>query len=214
MERFKLKKTRKKYISRPKAILIKILLIFIIIILFFQYVSEKLEETVLILCKAKVESIAITISNKAIDDVVEGKKYEDFITFVKDDNGKIIALKSNVVEMNNFASEIALKVQEMYDELDDIYIYVPIVNFIGNHFLAGYGPNVKVKVIPQGIVSTDFKTEFISTGINQTRHRVYLNVLCTMFITAPLIGEKMIVDTGVTVAETVLIGDVPDFYGN
>ena len=86
-------------------------------------------------------------------------------------------------------------------------------NFTGNSLLAGCGPNVKVKVIPIGTVTTDFKTEFVSAGINQTRHRVYLTVYCTMYVAAPLVGNEIIVNNGVVVAETVLIGDVPEFYG-
>ena len=86
-------------------------------------------------------------------------------------------------------------------------------NFTGNSLLAGCGPNVKVKVIPIGTVKTDFKTEFVSAGINQTRHRVYLRVYCTMYVAAPLVGNEIVVNNGVVVAETVLIGDVPEFYG-
>ena len=61
---------------------------------------------------------------------------------------------------------------------------------------------------------TDFRTEFIAAGINQTRHRVYLGVICTMRIVAPFATEDVVVDNNVTVAETVLIGDVPEFYTN
>ena len=81
------------------------------------------------LCKAKVESIGVAVSNKAIDDVMEKVAYEDLVNFVKDDTGRIIALKSDVLEMNSIASKIAGKIQEMYDELEDIYIYVPLRKF-------------------------------------------------------------------------------------
>ncbi len=87
-------------------------------------------------------------------------------------------------------------------------------NFTGNSLLLGYGPNIKLKVIPIGTVSTEFKTEFISAGINQTRHRVYLGVICTMYVIAPLISSEIVVNNSVTVAETVLIGEVPEFYGD
>lgn len=87
-------------------------------------------------------------------------------------------------------------------------------NFTGNSFLAGHGPEIKVKVIPAGTVNTEFKTEFISAGINQTRHRVYLGVECNMRVIAPFATEDIIVENSVTVAETVLIGEVPEFYTN
>ena len=87
-------------------------------------------------------------------------------------------------------------------------------NFTGNSFFAGRGPKIKVKVIPMGTVTTEFKTEFIEAGINQTRHRVYLGVECNMRVIAPFATEDIIVDNSVTVAETVLIGEVPEFYTN
>lgn len=214
MERFGLKRKIISRKSNKEIFFLKGIIIIVCIIMLFQKMTDLVEGTLHSLCEAKVESIGITISNKAIDDVMDGIKYEDLIMFDKDENGKIIALKSNVVEMNNIASEIATKVQNMYDELEDIYVYVPLGNFAGNSFLAGHGPDIKVKVIPAGTVNTDFKTEFISAGINQTRHRVYLGVVCNMRVIAPFATEDIVVDNSVTVAETVLIGEVPEFYTN
>ena len=214
MERFGLKRKLFKKINNRKIFLIKLIVIIVTVTFIFQAMTDLVEGTLHSLCEAKVESIGITVSNKAIDDVMDGIKYEDLIKFDKDSSGKIIALKSDVVEMNNISSEIATKIQKIYDDLEDIYVYVPLGNFTGNSFLAGHGPKIKVKVIPAGTVNTEFKTEFISAGINQTRHRVYLGVECNMRVIAPFATEDIIVENSVTVAETVLIGDVPEFYTN
>ena len=214
MERFGLKRNLFKKINNRKIFLIKLIVILVTITFIFQAMTDLVEGTLHSLCEAKVESIGITVSNKAIDDVMDGIQYEDLIKFDKDAEGKIIALKSDVVEMNNISSEIATKIQKIYDELEDIYVYVPLGNFTGNSFLAGHGPEIKVKVIPAGTVNTEFKTEFISAGINQTRHRVYLGVVCNMRVIAPFATEDIIVENSVTVAETVLIGEVPEFYTN
>ena len=76
-----------------------------------------------------------------------------------------------------------------------------------------FGPSITVKIIPSGTVGSDFKTEFISTGINQTRHRVYLEVVSSVRIISPLTASKSIeVKNNVNVAETVLIGNVPSSF--
>ena len=106
-----------------------VILMIFIIIFFFTWMNERIESTLHVLCDAKVESIGITVSNKAIDEVMENITYEDLVTFVKDEEGKLIALKSNIVKMNQIASEIAVKIQEMYDSLDKIYVYVPLRKF-------------------------------------------------------------------------------------
>lgn len=129
MERLKLKRNRYTKVQRYRVFIIKILIIAVIGIFIFQFMTVKVEETLITLCKAKVESIGVAVSNKAIDDVMEKVTYEDLVNFVKDDTGRIIALKSDVLEMNSIASKIAGKIQEMYDELEDIYIYVPLRKF-------------------------------------------------------------------------------------
>ena len=131
MERFGLKRKIVNRKNSQKIFLIKGIIIIIMIIFLFQKTTDLVEDTLHSLCETKVESIGITLSNKAIDEVMEGIEYEDLIKFDKDEYGKIIALKSNVVEMNNISSEIATKVQKMYDELKDIYVYVPLRKFYG-----------------------------------------------------------------------------------
>lgn len=129
MERFGLKRKIFNRINNKKIFFIKLFIIIICIIIVFQKMTDLVEGTLHSLCEAKVESIGITVSNKAIDEVMDGIKYEDLIKFDKDAEGKIIALKSDVVEMNNISSEIATKIQKIYDELKDIYVYVPLRKF-------------------------------------------------------------------------------------
>ena len=76
------------------------------------------------------------------------------------------------------------------------------------------GPQLVVKIIPVGVVTTDYKTEFLSTGINQTRHRIYIEIKSEMTVVAPFTNETVEVVTNVNVAETVLIGNVPETFYN
>ena len=140
--------------------------------------------------------------------------YLDLITLDRDDNGNILALRANVIEMNKISSEISTVIQTKYSDLEDMYIKIPIGNFTGNELLAGRGPKIVVKIVPVGTVSTDYKTEFISTGINQTRHRIYLEIKSKMTIVAPFTNKTVEAITNVNVAETVLIGNVPQTFYN
>ena len=71
-----------------------------------------------------------------------------------------------------------------------------------------------MKIIPVGTVNTDYKTEFVSSGINQTRHRIYIEIKSEMSVVAPFTKESVQVVTNVNVAETVLIGNVPETFYN
>lgn len=77
-----------------------------------------------------------------------GYGYLDLITLDRDENGNILALRANVIEMNKISSEIGTLIQEKYLALEDMYIKIPIGNFTGNELLAGRGPKIVVKIVP------------------------------------------------------------------
>lgn len=199
---------------KKKSFIFEYIIIILAIWIAFELITYLVEPTLMALCKVKAESLGISISNKIVQEVMDDVGYLDLIILDRDDSGKILALRANVIEMNRIASEISVGIQEMNNELEESYIRIPIGNFTGNSLLAGRGPSIKVKLIPTGTVNIEFKTEFVSTGINQTRHRVYLEIKSKMGIVAPFTSEKVEVVNHVNVAETVLIGDVPSTFYN
>lgn len=205
IEKLNLKKKRWK---------IKLFILFISTIVGFEGITYLIKPSIIALCKVKSESLASKISSGAVQEVMSGLGYLDLVTLERDDDGNILALRANVIEMNKISSQIGGLIQEKYSALEDMYIKIPIGNFTGNELLAGRGPKIVVKIVPAGTVSTDYKTEFISTGINQTRHRVYLEIKSKMTIIAPFTNKTVEVVDNVNVAETVLIGNVPDTFYN
>ena len=203
-----------KKLSKKKKVLLLVVFIAMPLIL-FQLGTALIEPSLIALCEIKANSIGVSVSTKAVKQVMEEVGYDiQLVILEKDSDGKIIALKTNVVEMNYIASLIGSRTQQMYNELTETYVEVPIGNFTGNALLAGRGPRIKVKIMPVGTVGSDFKTEFVSTGINQTRHRVYLEVVSNMRVIAPFSTKTIKVVNNVNVAETVLIGNVPNSYYN
>lgn len=87
-------------------------------------------------------------------------------------------------------------------------------SFTGFKLLAGKGPGVPIKISSIGNVETDLKSEFKSQGINQTLHRVYLQVVCEVSILTPYkdITEK--ISNQVLIAENVIVGKIPNTYYN
>lgn len=214
MERLGLKRkwvTRRKTKNQRFIIFLTCLLLPIII---FEAITLLIEPSIMALCQIRATSIGVSISSTAVKEVMNDINYTDLVTLERDNNGKIIALQAKVIEMNQLSSQIAAKMQELYSQINDAYVKIPIGNFTGNTLLAGRGPNIIVRIIPAGTVSTDFKTEFISTGINQTRHRIYLEIVSKVRVVAPLTTKTIEVVNNVNVAETVLVGDVPNSFYN
>ena len=214
-KRIKKKEKNLKSVKKPKRKTIILILSVGIPLLIFRIFTNLIEPSLIAMCEIKANSIGVTVSNKAVKQVMEEVGYaSELVILEKDSEGKIIALKANVVEMNYIASLIGSRTQQMYNELTETYVQIPVGNFTGNALLAGRGPRIKVKIMPVGTVGSDFKTEFVSTGINQTRHRVYLEVVSSMRVIAPFSTKTIKVVNNVNVAETVLIGNVPNSYYN
>lgn len=114
----------------------KLTLVIIVIFIIWEGVTALAKPTLIALCKVKSQSLAASISGKVVQDVMNGLGYLDLITLDKDENGNILALRANVIEMNRLSSNINNLIQEKYSNLDDMYVKIPIGNFTGNELLA------------------------------------------------------------------------------
>ena len=91
---------------------------------------------------------------------------------------------------------------------------MPFGSFTGFKLLAGRGPGVKIKISTIGEVETDLRSEFTSQGINQTLHRVYLQVKCNVNILTPFDNISREITNQVLLMENVIVGNIPNTYYN
>ncbi len=180
----------------------------------FNAASSQISPVIAALAEAKVKHIATVIATDVMNEKMEDIQYDDLIILQKDGTSRITAVQANIVRMNRISAEMASSMQERLGQMDDIYVKVPLGNIFGNSFLANRGPEFTAKVIPYGNIDIDFKTELISAGINQTRHRIYLEITSKLLVIVPFVKKDSKVVTKVPVAETVIIGDVPDSFIN
>lgn len=87
-------------------------------------------------------------------------------------------------------------------------------SFTGFKLLAGKGPGVKIKISSIGEVETDLRSEFTAQGINQTLHRVYLQVKCNINILTPFDNISREITNQVLLMENVIVGNIPNTYYN
>lgn len=80
--------------------------------------------------------------------------------------------------------------------------------------LLDYGPKISIKILPMGEIYSNFKTEFVSKGINQTVYRIYLQTTCNISISSMISYEETAVSTDIIIAEIVIVGGVPQTYYN
>nr|WP_276717372.1 sporulation protein YunB [Caloranaerobacter azorensis] len=199
--------------SKKRKTFIILVAILVLIVYGFIIIDRNIKPTVLAICEAKARMIA----TQAINDAVRAKINEDInyndLIFVKYDNqGKITMMQANTVLMNSIASEVALEVQENMRQIAASNIKIPLGNALNSQILSQWGPKININIVPQGTVTVDFTTEFEESGINQTRHKVFLTIKTNVRIIVPLTSDIIQVSTNVPIAETVIVGDVPQYY--
>lgn len=191
------------------------ILILSILIGSFIYVDNSLRPTITVLAETKALELANRSINKAVAEVVKDDiNYSDLINTKLDSQGKITLMQSNTIMMNKIASDVALLIQEELKQVKTTTSYIPIGTALKSPILAKYGPQLKVSIEPIGTVSVDFKTDFESSGINQTRHRIYLEAKTQVKVVIPLTTSTKEVKAQIPICETVIIGDVPNSYVN
>lgn len=195
----------------------KIARIFVIMVIAFSTVKIVLDAISPIfeeLCEDKAKSIATIISNNEATNVMKDYTYDELFTIEKDNDGNITMIKSNIVPINEIISDVAIKIQNSINERGRENIRIAIGSFTGSKLLAGRGPGVPIRISSIGNVETDLRSEFSVQGINQTLHRVYLQVDCEVSILTPYntISEK--ISNQVILIENVIVGKIPSTYYN
>lgn len=199
--------------SRIKKVIFTLVLVVIFFIYMFIFINNNIIPTLLAVSEIRAKSVA----TQAINDSVSLKLFDDIdysdLIFVKYDSaGKVVLMQANTILMNSMATAVATEVQNQIEEIAQSDIKIPLNNAFDIQIITL--PSIKLKIVPQGAVSVDFATEFQESGINQTRHRIYLIVEVDIKIIVPLVSETIKVTSNIPIVETVIVGDVPNEYIN
>ena len=150
----------------------------------------------------------------AVNSAIESGEiqYANLITFEKDNEGNIAALQSNMAEFNRLQSKITQDVLMRLSETGSTELSIPVGTLLGSALLAGRGPKFKVRMQTVGSCTTHFENQFTDAGINQTTHRILLFVDVSVSIMLPGFRTSTKVSNAFSVAETVIVGAVPESY--
>ena len=163
---------------------------------------------------ARVSNTVNRIVSAAVNEAVADGEidYQNFVIFDKDDTGHITALRSNVAEVNRMQGRIADEILLRLSEISTSELEIPLGTLTGSALLAGRGPSLYVRMQAVGSASATFRNQFTAAGINQTRHQIFLDVDVYMSILLPGMKTSTKVSNEIAVAETVIVGGVPDTY--
>ena len=159
-----------------------------------------------------IENTRMKVS-EAIDDMtdrqLQNTNYEDFVIVRYDNEGKMTFFQVNSINVDLFARKVTALIREEMSKFENDGINIPIGTVSGVPFLSDLGPEITLNILNLGVVDADFTSEFISAGVNQTVHRLYMKIIVNMKIILP--GYSLSFDNSSTViiCESVIVGDVP-----
>ena len=158
--------------------------------------------------------ITAKINDAVIQTLAEGDYSGDyFVTFQKSDTGDVTAISSNMARINELSSKVLDKVVGSTKN-NTVTIGIPTGNLTGASLLMGRGPKIPVKIVVLSSSRVEFDNSIVTAGINQTKHRINLRVTVDMEILFPWGTQSTEVGTDVLIADTVIVGKVPDTYLN
>ena len=175
--------------------------------------EQNLSQTMLDMAFARAYSMAVETINRAVKQAMgQGVAYEELIDAQMDAQGRVSMLRANPMRMNELASQTALLAERELGSAENQVVEIPLGAALGVSFLSGFGPRLEVQILPVGAVHTSFDTEFETAGINQTRHKIFLNLRATVSLIVPTGSQLVEVTSTVPIAESIIVGEVPESF--
>ena len=164
----------------------------------------------------QVNIFAARIINTAILEQLNSQEvaYRDLIRISRGANGEVVAIESDMTAINRLKANVTLSVADKLEEMGTTSLWIPLGTLIGNEITSGRGPLIEIRLYPIGYVQTDLQSQFTQAGINQTLHQIMLYSSVRMRAVIPGYTIQTEITTSYGIAETVIVGNIPDVYAN
>jgi sporulation protein YunB len=194
----------------------KLFLFIIVFSVFFLIFNSQIRPVIASITanEAKIKSVN-TINDAVMAELNKDNiSYDDLITVERGSNETVLAITTNMVKMNELKAKIISDIQDILNNDTYSTVWVPIGTLIGGDFFHGKGPKIALKASLSGNVTAEFNSTLTSAGINQTKHQIYLDISTNIYSFLPGFDTTTEVKTNILVAETVIVGSVPQVVAN
>ena len=158
---------------------------------------------------------AAKIINASVESVIDSNpQYESFVHLFRDAENRITAAEGDTILMNKFKSALTLEIEKRLSEDSQQEVFIPIGCIFGTALFNNRGINIPVKLAPVSDIKTDFCDSLENSGINNTKHSLYINIETDLAIISSFSQCTQNVKTSVPVSETLIAGDVPVYFSD
>jgi len=189
-----------------------VVIIMVTSLLLMGWFRSQYNDDIRSLAQTRVINATSDLINDAIDLQIETGtiQYDRIVYFEKDLNGRITALKTNMSEVNRLKTSILNIINDEIMDMDTSDIGIPVGSLIIPELLSGRGPAIPIQILSISNSDAAFQSFFTEAGINQTLQQLTMEV--SVDVTILVLGktESFTVTSQVVVAETIIVGQVPD----
>ncbi|MDD7174015.1 MAG: sporulation protein YunB [Clostridiales bacterium] len=191
----------------------RLLLAVLLLLAVFLLADHNVKPLVFSLAEARSAAMASRVLSGAMAEALgDGVGYDELMNVRMDEKGQVALLSANTVRMNLLADRAGEAALRRLENMSSERVSVPLGAALGLTLLAGSGPLIPVSIVPVGSIGTNFVTEFEACGINQTRHKVYLQLTASIRIVIPTGAKTTQVTANMLVAESIIVGAVPEGF--
>lgn len=163
--------------------------------------------------RVRAEAVVSRTINEALaEEFAESGMGSDLIIIRKDEKGVMDMVQADSIKINLLKTELSVRMQEKFRVLEEERYEVPAGALFGSKVLSQMGPDVVVRIVPMTVSSMDFRSEFETQGINQTKYRIYIKHKCRVRVLAPFSDKMFELGGTIPVAEAVILGEVPHSF--
>lgn len=175
--------------------------------------ENRLRPVLVTAAQMQTRNAVVCVAEEAILSELDrlGLGYADLVRVERGIDGMITAITTDMAAMNRLRSALLDSVLECVSEIDENAISIPLGSLIDSEFVWGRGPDIRIKSFTIGTVSAEFRSNFTSAGVNQTLHKIWLDLSIPTTVLLPGTRIDVGVDTMLCVAETVIVGSVPSY---
>ncbi len=200
---------RQRFAHLLKKMFLFILFVSISLILMYNF---QIIPALIPLAKAQAATDTTVAMQKAIQNCVRDGGYTNFVTLRYGEDGNVAALETDTASIALITGEIVDAVCDALCENTKLAVSIPAGNLSGGALFTGRGPDIRLRIAASPKITCEMQNEFYESGINQTLHRIIAHVETEIYILIPASPQKLTVTAEYCIAETVIVGMVPDAY--
>ncbi len=206
--------TGKKPKRRRRFSIVPVLLIFLALLMLIVFLEKRLQPKMVALAESEAKGLITRICTETVLELGEQGEisYEKLTQMGFDRSGRLVSVNCNTAEINRIGALILSRLEQRLESENRLTIKLPLGTITGGYLFAGTGIPIPVRIVPEGAVTGEVQSELLSRGINQTCHKIGLQLQIEIIAALPGKDGQVNLDLTLPLCESIYLGEVPEVY--